>query len=104
MRQKALEMYMTLAYSLRSLTRPWLERGSTDQRRSAMSFTRLTAIPAALCLAFATTASAQVMDDLNGIWTMNLDGQNVQNGRVMTESYHGHWIRQLPDGKPVELG
>lgn len=68
-----------------------------------MSLTRATCLWAALGLAFtASTSSAQVMDDLNGVWTMTLDGQAV-DGRVMTESYHGIWIRQLPSGEPIEL-
>lgn len=68
-----------------------------------MTLTRVTSFGIALCLALtATTATAQTMDDMNGMWTVSLDNQN-QPGRAMTESYHGHWIRLMPDGTPVEL-
>lgn len=65
-----------------------------------MSLTRVTSLWALTLLAAASTASAQVMDDLNGLWTVTLDGQPAV---AMTESYNGHVIRLLPDGNPVFL-
>lgn len=67
-----------------------------------MDLARVT-FPVALFLAFtATTATAQVMDDLNGVWTIRLDNKNVA-GHILTESYAGIRIRLLPDGEVVEL-
>src|SRR5688500_17393328 len=68
-----------------------------------MPLTRVTSFWVAVCLAAtAATASAQVMDDLNGVWTVTLDG-NAVDGKMLTESYHGIRIRLLPDGQAVEL-
>lgn len=57
----------------------------------------------ALVLAsLAGTASAQTMDNLNGMWKVKLNGQSVP-GNALTESYNGIRIRLLPDGEPVDL-
>ena len=67
-----------------------------------MLFARGSIFSAALLLACAAgSTTAQVMDDLNGVWTVTLDGS--PSGLAMTESYHGIRIRLLPDGQPVDL-
>ena len=52
------------------------------------------------CLA-SPAAAQEVMDDLNGLWTLTLDGQ--AKGTALSESYYGVRFRILPDGKPVYL-
>lgn len=70
-----------------------------------MFFERAYSTAPALALMFASlagTASAQTMDNLNGMWKVKLNGQTVE-GNALTESYHGVRIRLLPDGPVVDL-
>src|SRR4051794_35220137 len=79
-----------------------------QEKRTAMALTKSgfttfsTAVTALLLALAQSPASAQVMDDLNGLWTITLDGKAVK-GEVLTESYNGIRIRMLPDGKPIDL-
>ncbi len=70
--------------------------------RSKLGLITFSALATLLLAATPDRATAQVMDDLNGLWKVTLDGKE-QKGDGLSESYHGIRIRILPDGKPVDL-
>ena len=65
---------------------------------------RATALAAVVAALGAAPAAAQDFDDLNGLWTVTLDGKKL-SGDALTESYaelNGVRIR-LPNGDPILL-